>query len=66
MGGTYQYNKLISLFDNYNKVLSLTETAQNSNGVALQKFNDAYLNSLEAKKKSLQASFESLSVNLIS
>ena len=44
----------------------MTETAQNSNGVALQKFNDAYLNSLEAKKKSLQASFESLSVNLIS
>ena len=66
MGGTYQYNKLISLFDNYNKALSLTETAQNSNGVAMQKFNDAYLNSLEAKKKSLQASFESLSVNLIS
>lgn len=66
MGGAYQYNKLISLFDNYNKVLSLTETAQNSNGVAMQKFNDAYLNSLEAKKKSLQASFESLSVNLIS
>lgn len=66
MSGAYQYNKLISLFDNYNKVLSLTETAQNSNGVALQKFNDAYLNSLEAKKKSLQASFESLSVNLIS
>ena len=51
MSGAYQYNKLISLFDNYNKVLSLTETAQNSNGVALQKFNDAYLNSLEAKKE---------------
>lgn len=66
MAGAYQYNKLISLFDNYDKVLSLTETAQNSNGVAMQKFNDAYLNSLEAKKKSLQASFESLSVNLIS
>lgn len=66
MGGTYQYNKLISLFDNYDKVLSLTETAQNSSGMAMKKFNDAYLNSLEAKKKSLQASFESLSMNLIS
>lgn len=66
MGGTYQYNKLISLFDNYDKVLSLTGTAQNSSGMAMKKFNDAYLNSLEAKKKSLQASFESLSMNLIS
>lgn len=66
MAGAYQYNKLISLFDNYDKVLSLTETAQNSSGMAMKKFNDAYLNSLEAKKKSLQASFESLSMNLIS
>ena len=66
MGGTYQYNKLIALFDNYNKVLKLTETAQNSAGISAKKFEENYLNSLEAKQKSLQASFESLSMNIIS
>ena len=50
MAGTYQYNKLISLFDNYNKVLKLTETAQNSAGSSAKKFEENYLNSLEAEK----------------
>ena len=66
MAGTYQYNKLISLFDNYNKVLKLTETAQNSAGSSAKKFEENYLNSLEAKQKKLHASFESLAFNTIS
>lgn len=66
MAGTYQYNKLISLFDNYNKVLKLTETAQNSAGTSAKKFEDNYLNSLESKQKKLQASFESLAFNAVS
>ena len=66
MGGAYQYNRLITMFDNYDKVMNLTNIANNSGGVAETKFEEAYLNSLEAKTKSLQASFESLSTNLIS
>lgn len=66
MGGAYQYNRLITMFDNYDKVMNLTNIANNSGGVAETKFEEAYLNSLEAKTKSLQASFESLSTNLVS
>lgn len=66
MGGAYQYNRLITMFDNYDKVMNLTNIANNSGGVAEIKFEEAYLNSLEAKTKSLQASFESLSTNLVS
>ena len=66
MGGAYQYNRLITMFDNYDKVMNLTNIANTSGGVAETKFEEAYLNSLEAKTKSLQASFESLSTNLVS
>lgn len=63
MAGTYQYNKLISLFDNYSKALQYTEVAADSAGTAMQKFNDSYLGSLEAKQNTLQASFESMVMN---
>ena len=66
MGGAYQYNRFITMFDNYDKVMNLTNIANTSGGVAETKFEEAYLNSLEAKTKSLQASFESLSTNLVS
>lgn len=65
-GGTYQYNKVVALFDNYDKVRALTETAMNANGTALQKFEENYLTSLEAKTKSLQASLENLTSVTIS
>lgn len=65
-GGTYQYNKVIALFDNYAKVTALTETAMNANGTALQKFEENYLTSLEAKTKSLQSSLENLASVTIS
>ena len=42
MAGTHQYNKLIAMMDNWNKVQALTETAQNSDGTAEKKFNDNY------------------------
>lgn len=62
MAGTYQYNKLISLLDNYSKALRYTEVAAASSGTAIQKF-DSYLDSLEAKQNALQASFESMVMN---
>ena len=42
MAGTYQYNKLISLFDNYSKALQYTEVSANSAGTAIDKFNNSY------------------------
>lgn len=60
MAGTYQYNKLISLFDNYSKALQYTEVSANSAGTAIDKFNSSYKESLEAKTNTLQASFESM------
>lgn len=41
----------------------MTEVAANSAGTAVDKFNNSYANSLEAKKNTLQASFESMIVN---
>ena len=66
MAGTYQYNKFIAMMDNWDKVEKLTNTAFNSNGTANKKFEDNYLNSLEAKTNALKASMESLATNLIS
>ena len=60
MAGTYQYNKLISLFDNYSKALQYTEVSANSAGTAIDKFDNSYKESLEAKTNSLQAAFESM------
>lgn len=66
MGGTYQANKLVALFDNYDKVIELTNIAKNSTGQALQKFNESYLSSLEAKTQALQNSLQQLATTTIS
>lgn len=60
MAGTYQYNKLISLFDNYSKALQYTEVSAKSAGTAIDKFNNSYKESLEARTNTLQAAFESM------
>lgn len=60
MAGTYQANRLVSMFDNYDKVLELTNIAENSQGQALEKFDNSYLPSLEAKTQALQNSLEQL------
>lgn len=61
--GTRQQNRFIALMEGYNKTLELTEVAANSAGTAVEKFNSAYMNSLEAKQNALQASFESMVIN---
>lgn len=66
MGGVYQANKLVSLFDNYDKVIELTKVAEESAGTALQKFNDSYLTSLEAKTNALKSSLQGLATTTIS
>lgn len=64
--GTYQYNKFIAAMDNWDKVEKLTNVAYNSEGTAQKKFEDNYLNSLEAKTNQLKSSLEGLSTSLIS
>lgn len=66
LGGTHQANSVIAMLDNYDKVKMLTETAYNSEGTADKKFQDNYLNSLEAKTNALKASLENLSTSLVS
>ena len=56
----------LQMMDNWDKVEKLTKTAFNSDGTANKKFEDNYLNSLEAKTNALKASMESLATNLIS
>lgn len=63
--GTRQSENFKVLMDNYDVARQYMETAANSAGTAEQKFG-AYLDSIEAKTKSLQAAFESLSVNTFS
>ena len=66
MAGTHQYNKLVAMFDNWDKVQMLTEVAYNSDGSAQQKFEENYLTSLEAKTNALKASMENVATGLVS
>lgn len=61
--GTRQNNRFIALMEGYNRVLELTEVAANSAGTAIEKYNNSYADSLEAKQNELQASFEALIMN---
>nr|DAD66038.1 MAG TPA: minor tail protein [Siphoviridae sp. ctDmQ3] len=61
--GSRQQNRFIALMEGYNKTLELTEVAANSAGTAVEKFNNSYQNSLEAKQNTLQATFESMIMN---
>ena len=63
--GTRQQNRFIALMEGYNKTLELTQVAAESAGTAVDKFNNSYMNSLEAKENTLQASFESLAAFLL-
>lgn len=63
--GTRQQENFRVLMENYDVARKYMDTAANSAGTAEEKFG-AYLDSIEAKTKTLQASFESLAVNTFS
>ena len=63
-GGVYQRENIITLFENFNRALELSEVSANSAGTAYQKF-EVYENSLEAATNRLTAAFESLAYNTI-
>lgn len=66
IAGTYQANRFRLLMENYDKATDYTQVAENSAGTSQQKFEDAYLNSLEAKTNTLKASLEELATSTIS
>ena len=66
IAGTYQANRFRLLMENYDKATNYTQIAENSAGTSQQKFEEAYLNSLEAKTNTLKASLEELATSTIS
>lgn len=64
LAGATQAEKLLVLLENYSDALKYTETAYNSSGTAMEKF-EAYQDSVGAKTKELKASLEGLANNLI-
>ncbi len=65
MAGAYHRENFVVLMENYERAAEYAETAADSAGTANSKFS-AYLDSIEAKTKSLQSAFESLAFNGIS
>lgn len=65
IGGVRQGENFRILMENYETAKKYTELAADSAGTAETKFT-AYLDSIEAKTKSLHAAFESLAVNNLS
>lgn len=63
--GTRQKENILTMFENYDKVLKYTQTAAESAGTANEKYQTAYINSIESKMNSFKATFESLSRSLI-
>lgn len=63
--GVRQQENFLVMMENWDKVLEYTKAAENSTGMTEEKFG-YYLDSLEAKTKSLQASLENLASTTIS
>ena len=61
--GTRQQNRWIALMEGYQKTLELTEVAANSAGTALEKYNNSYMDSIEAQRNELKSSFETMVIN---
>lgn len=57
MGGTRQYSRLISLFDNWNMYTDMLNVSLNSQGTLLEK-NDRYMDSVKAHLEQLNAETE--------
>ncbi|MGN0819837.1 MAG: phage tail tape measure protein [Christensenellaceae bacterium] len=63
--GTRQQEKFIVLMENYGDALNYASTAATSAGVAQQKYQEAYLDSIDAKLNELTASWQEFSTLLL-
>lgn len=63
LAGKYQYNRLMALMENSEMYNQMMEESASSEGF-LQRTQDIYMESLEAKSQSLQAAFEGLTSEL--
>ncbi|MFA5625534.1 MAG: phage tail tape measure protein, partial [Bradymonadales bacterium] len=63
--GTRQQEKFFVLFENYSKAAEYAQVSAGSAGTAEAKYEEAYLDSIEAKMQSLTASFQELSAALL-
>ena len=63
--GTRQQEKFIILMRDYGKALDYAAVAADSAGTAQEKFNDAYMDSIEAKINGLTAAWEKFSMTIL-
>ncbi len=63
LGGTYQRNTLMSIFENWDEVGSAMDVALNSAGSTAQKY-EAYMDSLEAKMNQLKTTWSEFLMNM--
>lgn len=63
--GTRQQEKFLTLMEGYDEALKYAEVSANSLGTAEEKFNNAYLGSIEARVNEFKASYEALSNSFI-
>lgn len=65
MAGTRQQEKFKVLMENYAKAMDLSGVASGSAGTAQEKYDTAYLDSIEAKLNALKAAWEGFSQSLL-
>lgn len=65
IAGTRQQEKLIVLMENYGKAVEYASVAANSLGTAQEKFDSAYLESIEAQTNKLTAAWQEFSATVL-
>ena len=65
MAGTRQQEKFLTLMENYGTASSYAMTAANSAGTAQEKYQAAYLDSIDAKLNTLKGTWQAFSANIL-
>ncbi len=63
--GTRQQERFLTLMEHYGSAMGYAETATNSAGTALDKYENSYLKGVAAAQDRFNASFEQLSINFM-